>query len=52
MIRSLGGTAPLRPNAEAGTMQGAAASTEARFRNARRVRFGFFFNIAVSYIIQ
>jgi hypothetical protein len=39
-MRPLGGTAPFRPKAEAGTMQGAAtalAAKAARLRNCRRV---------------
>jgi hypothetical protein len=51
-MRSLGGTFPSRPNAEAGTMYGTVARAAARFKNVRRVRFKFFFNMAVSYILD
>jgi hypothetical protein len=43
MIRSLGGTAPLRAKTVAGTMHGVAAKAAVRFKNARRERFELFF---------
>jgi hypothetical protein len=48
IMRSLGGTAPLRPNTEAGTIYGTAARVAVRLRNARRDRLDFFCDMMVS----
>jgi hypothetical protein len=52
MIRSLGGTAPFRPNTDAGTTAGTATNAAVRLRKARRDTLDGFSDMAGSSQIQ